>query len=47
MKMTENDSAKDKKRAALARLGKGFGALAVLIVLMLWLSGVVRDERWA
>lgn len=37
--MTENDSAKDKKRAALARLGKGAGAFAVLIVLMLWLSG--------
>ncbi len=28
-----------KKRAALVRLGKGLGALAVLIVLMLWLSG--------
>ncbi len=37
--MTENDSAKDKKRAALTRLGKGLGALAVLIVLMFWLSG--------
>jgi len=37
--MAENDTAKDKKRAALARLGKGLGALAVLIVLMLWLSG--------
>jgi multidrug resistance efflux pump len=31
--------AKDKKRAALVRLGKGFGALAILIILMLWLSG--------
>ncbi|MGA2402931.1 MAG: hypothetical protein ABSG91_14705 [Syntrophobacteraceae bacterium] len=37
--MTENNSARDKKRASLVRLGKGFGALAVLIVLMLWLSG--------
>jgi multidrug resistance efflux pump len=37
--MAHNDSAKDKKKAALAGLGKGFGALGVLIVLMLWLSG--------
>ncbi len=37
--MTDNDSARDKKRAALARLGKGIGALCVLIFLMLWLSG--------
>ncbi len=37
--MTHNDSAKDKKRAAFAAFGKGFGALTVLIVLMLWLSG--------
>jgi multidrug resistance efflux pump len=39
IKMTQNGSAKDKKRAARARYGKGFGALAVLVFLMLWLSG--------
>ncbi len=37
--MTRNGSAKDRKSAALAGYGKGFGALAILVFLMLWLSG--------
>jgi multidrug resistance efflux pump len=37
--MTGNGSAEGKKKAALARYGKGFGALAILVFLMLWLSG--------
>ena len=37
--MSHDDFTKDKNRAVFARLGKGFDALAALIVLMSWLSG--------
>lgn len=37
--MTEDDAREHKKRAILIQVGKGIGALAILVFLMLWLAG--------